>query len=122
MRRIKVSKECIISACSEVIVHGQLEAPQLKHYALVRAGDENVCDKLMVGKCLVKSDKSVCPVRIMNLLEKEITLPAGQYIGQAEAVDVLSNEDNTSTLLPSLSPPTLIHDLPGHIRDLFEET
>ena len=77
VRHVKLSKECIIPARSEVTVHGQLEGPQLKHCALVSAGSKEVCGKLMVGKCLVQSGKNVCPVRLMNLSEEDITLSAG---------------------------------------------
>ena len=55
----------------------------------------------------------------MNLSEEDITLSAGQYIGEAEEVDLLSNEDNVSAPMP---PSTSTLDLPGHIKELFEET
>ena len=77
VHRVKVSKDYIIPARSEISVHGQLEGPQLKHCALVSAGSAEVCDKLMVGKCLTQSDENVCPVRFMNLSEEDITLSAG---------------------------------------------
>ena len=44
MRRVKVSKDCIIPARSEITVRGQLERPQLKHCALVSASSTEVCD------------------------------------------------------------------------------
>ncbi len=122
VRRVKVSRDYIIPARSEMTVQGQLEGPQLKHCALVSAGGAEKCDKIMIGKCLVQSNTNVCPVRLLNLSEEDITLSAGQYIGEAEEVDLLSNEDNVAAPMPPSSAPTHAHDLPGHIKELFEET
>ena len=77
VRRVKVSKDYIIPARSKITVHGQLEGPQLKHCALVSSGGAEEYDKIMVGKCLVQSNKNVCPVRLLNLSEEDITLSAG---------------------------------------------
>ena len=112
VRLVKVSKDYIIPARSEMTVHGQLEGPQLKHCALVSAGGAEECDKIMVDKCLVQSNKNVCPIRLMNLSEEDISLSAGQYIGEAEEVDLLSNVIGTNPA----------HDIPEHIKKLFEET
>ena len=120
--RIKVSKECIISSRSEVTVHGQLEGPQLKHYTLVSAGNENVCDKLMVGKFLVKVTTVFARCVLRTYRRRKLLCPPVNTLVRLKKVDMLSNEENTSALLPSSSPPTLAHNLPGHIRDLFEET
>ena len=76
----------------------------------------------MVSKCLVQSGKNVYSVHLMNLSEEDITLSAGQYIGEAEEVNLLSNKNNVSAPMRPLSTPTMAHDLSGHIKELFKET
>ena len=68
--RVKVSKDCIIPAHSEITVHSQLEGPPLKYCALVNSVNENVCDKIIVGKCIVQRDKKCLPGAHYELFRK----------------------------------------------------